>query len=235
MEKDFETYQKYFHSCTGDFGKGCYKHCAMRENGCCELSCAKMAELALKKLGIYLDDYSIETLPEKLFRLAEKAENKKSCKALVSGSFDPFTTGHLAIVKEAAEIFDEVHVVIFINSDKKRTFDIDAMLDAIRETLQQEKIQNCIVKKDDGLLSRYCQRNGIETNVRGLRNSKDYTYEEELVTVNNLYNKKLDTVYFRGGGNQISSSTVRELMKYKEDVSMFVPEPVFRLISKGEN
>ena len=190
MEKDFETYQKYFHSCTGDFGKGCYECCAMRENGCCELSRAKMAELALNKLGIYLDDYSIETLPEKLFGLAEK---------------------------------------------KKRTFDIDAMLDAIRETLQQEKIQNCIVKKDDGLLSRYCQRNGIETNVRGLRNSKDYTYEEELVTVNNLYNKKLDTVYFRGGGNQISSSTVRELMKYKEDVSMFVPEPVFRLISKGEN
>lgn len=228
----FKTYQKYLHSCTGNFGGGCYEPCAMRENGCCELSKSEMLELALKKLGVQLDDYSMNTLPEKLFQLAEQ---KKLNKALVSGSFDPFTIGHLAVVKEAAEIFDEVHVVIFINSAKKRAFDIDEMLCAIRETIQNEGIHNCIITKDNGLLSRYCQRNGIETNVRGLRNSKDYTYEEELVTVNNLYNKKLDTVYFRGGGNQISSSTVRELMKYNEDVSMFVPKPVFELISGKEN
>ena len=50
------------------------------------------------------------------------------------------------------------------------------------------------------------------------------------VTGTNLYNKKLETVYFRGGGNQISSSTVRELLRYNEDVSMFVPEPVLALI-----
>ncbi len=232
MADRFEMYQKYLHSCTGNFGGGCYKACAMRENGCCELSRSEMAELALKRLGIQLDDYSIDTLPERLFELAEK---RKPRKALVSGSFDPFTVGHLAVVKEAAELFDEVHIVIFINSAKKRSFDIDAMLDAIRETLENENIHNCVVTKDNGLLSRYCQKNGIETNVRGLRNAKDYHYEEELVAVNNLYNEKLDTVYFRGGGNQISSSTVKELMKYNEDVSMFVPEPVFRLISRKEN
>ena len=120
--------------------------------------------------------------------------------------------------------------LFFVNSAKKRAFDIDKMLDAIRETLEIYKIKNCIVTKDNGLLSRYCQKNEIETNVRGLRNVKDYNYEEELVTVNNLYNKKLETVYFRGGGNQISSSTVRELLRYNEDVSMFVPEPVLALI-----
>lgn len=234
MEDSFETYAEFYKNCKGQFGKGCYEMCGMRENGCCELSQYKLIRLSLEKLGIYLSDdvFSTEELADNLFKLAEK---KQIHRALVSGSFDPFTTGHLAVVKEAAEIFDEVHVVIFVNSDKKRTFDTDAMLHAIRETLQNEKIQNCIVTKDNGLLSRYCQQNGIETNVRGLRNSKDYTYEEELVTVNNLYNKKLDTVYFRGGGNQISSSTVRELMKYNEDVSMFVPEPVFKLITRKEN
>lgn len=229
MDYTFEDYAKYYKNCKGDFGKGCYEMCGMRENGCCELSNYELIRLSLDKLGVNLPDdvFSIEELTENLFKLAEK---KKVRKALVSGSFDPFTVGHLAVVKQASEIFDEVHVVIFVNSAKKRAFDIDKMLDAIRETLEIYKIKNCIVTKDNGLLSRYCQKNEIETNVRGLRNVKDYNYEEELVTVNNLYNKKLETVYFRGGGNQISSSTVRELLRYNEDVSMFVPEPVLALI-----
>lgn len=232
MDYTFEEYAKYYKNCKGNFGRGCYEMCPMRENGCCELSNYELIRLSLDKLGIKLPDdvFSVEELSKNLFLLAEK---KKIHKALVSGSFDPFTVGHLAVIKQASEIFDEVHVVIFINSSKKRIFDIDKMLNAIRETLKINGIENCIVKKDDGLLSRYCQKNGIETNVRGLRNVKDYNYEEELVIVNNLYNKKLETVYFRGGGNQISSSTVRELLRYNEDVSMFVPEPVFKLITNN--
>ena len=66
-------------------------------------------------------------------------------KAIYPGSFDPFTNGHLDIVKKSAAIFDQVYVVIGVNAQKKRTFSADSMITAIEKALQDAGITNAVV------------------------------------------------------------------------------------------
>lgn len=67
-------------------------------------------------------------------------------KAVYSGSFDPFTNGHLDIVKQASEIFQEIHILIDKNPDKnKRYFNLQQMEEAINQILLKNKIKNCKV------------------------------------------------------------------------------------------
>lgn len=151
-------------------------------------------------------------------------------KAIVCGSFDPFTIGHLDIVKKASDIFDEVHVVIAINANKKRKFDTEQMVQGIKDALLEENINNCVVVSFDGLVAEYCKDNDITYFVRGLRNSMDYNYEENIAEVNKLINPNLEYVYFRADHVAISSSMIRELMGFGRDVSKYVPKAILKLI-----
>lgn len=147
-------------------------------------------------------------------------------KAMYPGSFDPFTNGHLDIVRKASEIFDEVHIVIAVNANKKRKFSQNKMKEAIKQALKREKISNCKVVVYVGLVGKYAIENSIYYIVRGLRNSMDYNYEENIAEVNKFINPDLEYVYFRADNTAISSSMVRELSTYLYDVSEFVPREV---------
>ena len=153
-------------------------------------------------------------------------------KAIVCGSFDPFTIGHLDIVRKAADIFDEVHVVIAINANKKRKFDTEQMVQGIKDALTEENITNCNVVAFDGLVAEYCKDNDIKYFVRGLRNSMDYNYEENIAEVNKLINPDIEYVYFRADHIAISSSMIRELMSFGKDVSKYVPKAILKVIDK---
>ena len=120
-----------------------------------------------------------------------------SNKAIYPGSFDPFTNGHLDIIKKAAVLFDEVYVVIGINSAKRRAFDSEKMKSAIEKTLELNKIDNCRVILYDGLVAEYTDKNNIGYMIRGLRNNMDYNYEENIAEINKLINPRLEYVYFR--------------------------------------
>lgn len=149
-------------------------------------------------------------------------------KALVAGSFDPFTNGHLSIVKTAAELFDEVFVVTFTNRTKNRMYSADGMMDAVQKALKREGLSNCHASwEHDKLLSRYCIKNGIQYSVRGLRNNIDYNYEENMSCANKLVYKDLKTIYIPSEMNAVASSTIKELMYYGEDVSVFLPPEVY--------
>lgn len=153
-------------------------------------------------------------------------------KAIVCGSFDPFTIGHLDIVRKATDIFDEVHVVIAINANKKRKFDTEQMVQGIKDALSEENITNCKVVAFDGLVAEYCKDNDIKYFVRGLRNSMDYNYEENIAEVNKLINPDIEYVYFRADHVAISSSMIRELMSFGKDVSKYVPKAMLKVIDK---
>lgn len=234
MKNDFNTYETIQNKChnLNNFGGNCYEFCGFRENGLCELSKNELINLSLKELlDVDLDCQSKDFAWNLLQLVKERKNTYKKRRAIVSGSFDPFTNGHLEIVKQASQMFDEVYVVIFVNSTKKRNYDVVKMCDAIRKTLIREKITNCIVDYNEGLLAEYCKNKNIETTVRGLRNNLDYNYEENIVEVNKLLNENLQTIYLRGNGNKISSSTVRELLRYNKDVSSFVPLEVLKIIN----
>ena len=151
-------------------------------------------------------------------------------KAIYPGSFDPFTNGHLDIVKKAAAIFDEVYIVIGINSQKKRTFDSERMIAAIEATLREIGITNAYVTAYEGLVAAYAKDNGIKYMIRGLRNNMDYNYEENIAEVNKLINPDMEYVYFRAENVAVSSSMVKELHMYGQDVSAYLPKGVYAIL-----
>jgi len=150
--------------------------------------------------------------------------------AIYPGSFDPFTNGHLDIVRKASDIFDRVYVVIGVNAEKRRSFPADRMADAIRDTLKGQGIGNCEVVIWEGLVAEYARLRGTDYMIRGLRNNMDYNYEENVAAVNKLINPELEYVYFRSNNVAVSSSMVKELHSYGKDVSQFVPPAVLSLL-----
>lgn len=150
--------------------------------------------------------------------------------AIYPGSFDPFTNGHLDIVRKAADIFDRVYIVIGVNSAKARSVPAEQIAQAITATLREQDIGNCEVVIWDGLVAEYAKLRNTGYMIRGLRNNMDYNYEENIAAVNKLINPELEYVYFRSNNIAVSSSMVKELHSYHKDVSGYVPAAVLPLL-----
>ena len=151
-------------------------------------------------------------------------------KAIYPGSFDPFTNGHLDIVKKASMLFDEVYVVIGVNAQKRRSFDAMQMKTAIESTMEELGLNNIRVAVLDGLVAEYARENDIHYMIRGLRNNMDYNYEENIAEVNKLINPDMEYVYFRAENVAVSSSMVKELHTYGLDVSPYLPKAVYDIL-----
>jgi len=82
----------------------------------------------------------------------------------------------------------------------------------------------------EGLVAQYAKANGIKYMIRGLRNNLDYNYEENIAEVNKLINPEMEYVYFRAENVAVSSSMVKELHGYGQDVSVYLPKPVFDIM-----
>lgn len=149
-----------------------------------------------------------------------------------AGSFDPFTKGHLQVVKKALEVFDEIIIGIAHNPSKNnRRFSAELMEEAIKETLKEENIQDktqVVAYAAPKLTSTIAREMGATHLIRGLRNNLDYGYEETLAKGN----KKIgnyETVYFRADSDidHISSTIVMECwLEGNIDISDFIPQPV---------
>ncbi len=151
--------------------------------------------------------------------------------AIYPGSFDPFTNGHLDIVKKASPLFDKVYILIGVNSTKQRSYDADKIKTAIEYALIDNNITNCEVCIFCGLTAQYTKDNNIRYMIRGLRNNMDYNYEENIAEVNKLINPELEYIYFRAKHAAVSSSMVKELAAYGQDISKYVPESVMKIIN----
>ena len=152
--------------------------------------------------------------------------------ALYAGSFDPYTNGHHAIVRKAGSLFDEVVVMIAVNTAKHRAFDAETMRTAIQAAIDAESL-NARAVIYTGLVADYCAENGIFWYVRGLRNNMDYNYEENIAQINSLINPKLESIYLRSDDPALSSSMIRELLAFGRPIGEFVPESIRRAIEKG--
>ena len=153
-------------------------------------------------------------------------------KAIYPGSFDPFTNGHLDIVRKSAAIFDQVYVVIGVNANKKRTFSANRMISAIEKALADAGITNAMVTSHAGLVAQYAKEQGIGYMIRGLRNNMDYNYEENIAEVNKLINPAMESVYFRSDNVAVSSSMVKELHSFGLDVSPYLPKAVYDILQE---
>ena len=152
--------------------------------------------------------------------------------AIYPGSFDPFTNGHLDIVKKSAKLFDKVYVIIGVNAQKKRTYDREEIKLAIEKTLKENGLDNCEALVFDGLFAEFAKEKNAKYIVRGLRNNMDYNYEENMAEVNKMINPDMEYVYLRANNVAVSSSMVKELNHYNKDISAFVPAPICELMMR---
>lgn len=151
-------------------------------------------------------------------------------KAIYAGSFDPFTNGHLHVLKQACEVFDKVYVAIAINSAKKRRVDKELMKEAIIKVIKNNNLENVEVVVFDGLTVDLAKEKDAKFLVRGLRNGTDYEYEENLAVVNSKI-AGIETIYFRAGKTaHISSSIVMELHRYGKDITKWVPAEILEIL-----
>ena len=144
--------------------------------------------------------------------------------ALFPGSFDPFTKGHEDIVLRGLELFDEIVIAIGYNSNKSvRYFEINLMLDRIRTTFK--KYPNIRVEQFSELTAEFARKNGATFLLRGLRNTTDFEYENSIAQINRELYAELESVFLITSPQfaWINSSIIREVHKYKGDITEFLP------------
>lgn len=146
--------------------------------------------------------------------------------ALFPGSFDPFTAGHLNILRRALTMFDEVYVAVGINQDKRGFFSMDQRMDIIRQATGD--LEGVKVIKYENLTIDTCKELGIRHIVRGVRNMLDFETERSIADMNRRLSPDIETIIIPTSQEfaHISSSAVRDILKHHGDTSLFLPEGV---------
>lgn len=147
-------------------------------------------------------------------------------KAVVPGSYDPFTLGHRYVVERAASRFDEVVVTVVVNPNKQGMFGIDERLELIAQDCAD--LPNVRVDQWTGLLVDYLVRESITTIVKGLRSETDFAYEVPMAQMNRDL-ADVETMFMLTDPrfSHVSSSLVKEVAKLGGDVTPFLSSHIF--------
>ncbi|MCI5582207.1 MAG: pantetheine-phosphate adenylyltransferase [Anaeroplasma sp.] len=153
-------------------------------------------------------------------------------KAVYPGSFDPITNGHLDIIKRAAKMFDELHILVSYNIDKKSMYNIEDRIEMIKRSTKN--LKNVVISTSNDLVVNYCKENKITVIVRGIRNFLDYENEFSLHQYNKEIYNDIDTVLLMPSLENliVSSSSIKELMKFNHPVDKYVPEEILDILYK---
>ncbi len=147
--------------------------------------------------------------------------------ALFPGSFDPITNGHLDVAKKAATMFDKVYVVIMTNTNKHYLFNSQERTQMAQEALKD--IPNIeVLAKPDQLtvdVARHLKASAI---IRGVRNTEDFLYEQQIAGINERLNDQVHTVLlFTDPENSfVASSMIKEVARFNGDIEQFLPANV---------
>ena len=146
--------------------------------------------------------------------------------AIYPGSFDPVTSGHLNIIRRAANIFDKLIVCVMVNSGKNPMFSREERVELIKKVTSD--LPNVEVDCSDELLAEYAKRKGSCVIVKGLRAGSDFENEFQMAMINHKINPNLDTMFLTAEHQYMymSSSMVKELGYYDVDLSDFLPEQI---------
>ena len=146
-------------------------------------------------------------------------------KAIFPGSFDPFTLGHLDILKRSLLLFDEIIVGVGKNINKKTMFSEKQRVSFIKDCFKNES--RIKVESYDGLTIDFCKKNDANFIVRGIRNNGDFEFEKAIARTNRKLSK-IETVFLLTSAKTsfISSTIVRELIINKGEYQLLVPSSV---------
>lgn len=150
---------------------------------------------------------------------------------LFTGSFDPMTNGHLDIIERASRLFDKLYVGIFFNPHKQGFLPLENRKRGLEKALGHlENVE--VVASHDKLVVDVAKRLEVTFLVRGLRNAADLQYEASFDYYNHQLSSDIETIYLHSRPEHlyISSSGVRELLKFGQDIACHVPESILEEI-----
>jgi len=150
--------------------------------------------------------------------------------ALYPGTFDPITNGHFDIIERALNLFDEVIVAVAISEDKKPMFTLQERINMVKESVKN--LKNVTVLGFNNLTVELASEHNATILIRGLRAVSDFEYELQLGYLNNSLDDTIETVYLMPKLQHafISSSIVRNLLKFNSKTEHLVPKEVQRII-----
>ena len=146
--------------------------------------------------------------------------------AIYPGSFDPVTSGHLNIIRRAANIFDRLIVCVMVNAGKNPMFTLEEREDLIKRVTQD--LPNVEVDCSSELLADYARRKGSCVIVKGLRAGSDFENEFQMALINHKINPELDTMFLTAESQYmfLSSSLVKELGSYNVQLTELLPDEI---------
>ena len=146
-------------------------------------------------------------------------------RVLIPGSFNPITVGHYDIIKRCSEMFDEVYVVAFQNTEKKGMFSGEECLEMLKISVMG--LDNVYADVTDTLVVDYAEKHNIDFIIKGVRDTIDFEYEYDLFVINRSIGG-YDTLFMPSlpEHKHISSTFVRDMIKYGRDVTPYVPKGV---------
>lgn len=144
--------------------------------------------------------------------------------ALFPGSFDPVTKAHVDIIKRAVGLFDKFYIGIGDNSSKKGLLSIEQREQMLRAVFENEPKIHIIAY--DGLTVEFCRSLGASYMIRGIRTVSDFEYEKAIAQMNHSLAPEIESIFIvsKPGYSSISSTIVRDILRYKGDVSQFIPK-----------
>ena len=154
----------------------------------------------------------------------------KQRRALYPGSFDPVTYGHIDLIDRARELFDQVHVAVAVNSEKKPLFSLEERVKLLKQAIGKKR--GVTVDTFDGLMVDCARSKKIGIIIRGLRATSDFDYEFQMALTNRLLAEDIDTMFLMPSEKHfyLSSRLIKEIAQLGGDVSRFVPPFVKRAL-----
>lgn len=146
--------------------------------------------------------------------------------ALFPGSFDPVTKAHVDILKRSISLFDKVYVGIGLNGTKKPFITPEKREQMLKAVFADEPRVEVIIY--EGLTVQFCKQIGAGYIIRGIRTVSDFEYEKAIAQMNHTLEPDIESIFMvsKPGYSSVSSTIVREILKYKGDVSLFIPKEV---------
>ena len=153
--------------------------------------------------------------------------------AIYPGSFDPVTSGHLNIIRRGANIFDKLIVCVMVNAGKNPMFTLEERVELIRRVTSD--LPNVEVDCSAELLADYARQKNAHIIVKGVRNMTDFDSEMQMARINQGIDGTLETLLLpaRAEFEHFSSTMAREMIRYGQPLTKYVPAPVAEELMKG--
>lgn len=144
--------------------------------------------------------------------------------AVIPGSFDPVTNGHIDIIERSSNIFDRVIVAVLENPSKTPLFSVEERVEMLKEVTSH--LPNVEIGSFKGLLANYMNAKNAKVIVKGLRAVSDFEYEFQMALINNKLNPEIETLFMMTNNkySYLSSSAVKQIASFGGCIKDLVPD-----------